>query len=260
MGDGEDHRHVVLGEKEGQPALVRDALDEPDGFAGLLGRHPRRRLVEEQDLGLERQRDAELELFLVTVREEPRDLAGLVEKAHGVEQRLGFFPVEAVHARHQVPAASSVTEERRLDVLKYREAREDVGALEGATHAETAEIVGRDTGDLPVLEADAARVGPEVTGDEVEERGLARAVGPDDGADRAARNAEADSAHGLEAVEALAEIADVKQPGASLGGGGPPTPARPRCRRERRRGARRGWCRGSTASTPCRRRSAGSAR
>jgi len=60
-----------------------------------------------------------------------------------------------------------------------------------------------------------ARVGPEVAGDEVEERRLARAVWPDDGADRATRDAEADPAHGLEAVEAFLEIADVKQPGAS---------------------------------------------
>ena len=71
----------MLGEEERQPALARNALDEPDGLARLLGRHARRRLVEEEDLGLEGQRDAELELLLVAVGGEPRDFADLFSPA-----------------------------------------------------------------------------------------------------------------------------------------------------------------------------------
>ncbi len=69
---------------------------------------------------------------------------------------------------------------------------------------------GRDAGDVAPLEDHPARVGPQVPGDEVEERGLAGAVGPDDGADRALRHREAHAAYGLEAVEALGDVADLK--------------------------------------------------
>ena len=67
VGDGEDHFHVVLGEEQGQPALAPDALDELDGLARLLRRHARRRLVEKQDLRLEGEGDAQLDLLLVAV-------------------------------------------------------------------------------------------------------------------------------------------------------------------------------------------------
>jgi hypothetical protein len=82
--------------------------------------------------------------------------------------------------------------------------------LERASHAEAAEIVGGDARDVPLLEDHAAGVRPDVTGDEVEQRGLACAVGADDGADRAGGDREAHAAHRLEAVEALPEVAHVK--------------------------------------------------
>jgi hypothetical protein len=78
LGNGEDHLHVVLREEKGEAALARDALDELDRLPRLLGRHAGRGLVEEEDLRLEGEGDAELELLLVAVREEARDLARLV--------------------------------------------------------------------------------------------------------------------------------------------------------------------------------------
>jgi hypothetical protein len=88
VGDGEDHLHVVLGEEQGEPALAPDTLDELDGLARLLGRHARRRLVEEEDLRLEGERDTQLDLLLVAVGEKARHLVGLVEQAHRGEERF----------------------------------------------------------------------------------------------------------------------------------------------------------------------------
>src|SRR6202795_5235890 len=68
------HHHVdlVLDEQDGLVAPGLDALDEADDGRHLLERHARRRLVEEQQLGLEREQDAQLELALFPVGQEPR--------------------------------------------------------------------------------------------------------------------------------------------------------------------------------------------
>ncbi len=123
--------------------------------------------------------------------------------------------VEALHRGEQVPAAPAVADEGGLDVLVHGEAREDVGALERPAHAEPAEVVGRDPGDVALLEDHAPAVGLEVPGDQVEQRGLARAVGADDGADRALGHREGHAPHRLEAVEALADVAHLKHRPAS---------------------------------------------
>src|SRR5438477_1702513 len=108
-----------------------------------------------------------------------------------------------------------MADERRLHVLEHGESREDVGALEGPPDAQPAEIVRRHARDVAAVERDVPAIGTQMTGDQVEERGLAGAVGSDDGADRAARHAERHAGDGHEAVEALGEIADLKHSAAS---------------------------------------------
>jgi hypothetical protein len=150
------------------------------------------------------------DLFLVAVEREARHLVGLVEQAHRGEERFRLVTIQPAHGSEEIPAAPPVGEVGGLDVLEHRELREDIGALEGAAHAEPTEIVGGDARHLALVEAHAARVGAEVAGDEIEQRGLARAVGTDDGADRSTGHVEADAPHGEEAVEALAQSRDVK--------------------------------------------------
>ena len=72
-----------------------------------------------------------------------------------------------------------------LHVLVHRQLREDVGALERAAHADAAELVRRHAGHIAPVQHDATCVGTQVTGDQVEQRRFARAVGPDDRADAA---------------------------------------------------------------------------
>ncbi len=93
--------------------------------------------------------------------------------------------------------------------------------------------------------------GLQVSGDQVEEGRLAGAVGPDDGGDPAPVDLHADPAHGQEAVEALADVADLKHAGHSPAGARPPAPLPP-ARRGTRTAARPGSRRARTASTRCR--------
>ena len=82
LGDREDDLHVVLGEQQRQSALAGDALDQADRVVRLRRRHPRRRLVEQEDLGLERQGEPQLELLLAAVGEKAGDLAGAAGQPH----------------------------------------------------------------------------------------------------------------------------------------------------------------------------------
>src|SRR4029077_21073889 len=115
---------------------------------------------------------------------------------------------------------------------------------------------GRQTGDVAPVQEHGAGVGLEVSGDQVEEGRLARAVGPDDGGDPAPVDLHADPPEDREAVEALADVADLKHAGHSPLGARPPAPPPP-TRRGTRTAARPGSRRARTASTPCTTFSAG---
>src|SRR5205085_1148790 len=110
--------------------ISRDALDQPDRLACLGGRHAGRRLVEQQNVGLERQRQAELQLLLRAVREKPGNLADAGAEAQRLQQRERLVAIQIVHRREEIPAAPAMRQERGLHVLVHRQLREDVGALE----------------------------------------------------------------------------------------------------------------------------------
>src|SRR5207247_11171782 len=107
-----------------------DALDETDRLAGLRGRPARRRLVEQEQLGLADQRDAQLELLLVTVREEAADLAGLVLQPDGLEHRVRLVAVEALDPGEEAQAAAPVRDERGLHVLEHGQPWAGGGSVE----------------------------------------------------------------------------------------------------------------------------------
>src|SRR5262249_777595 len=71
--------------------------------------------------------------------------------------------------------------------------------------AEHADVVGAHPADVAAVEADPASVGRVEARDHVEERGLARAVRPDDAEDLAWRRTEGHVLHRGEPTEALAD-------------------------------------------------------
>src|SRR5688572_30177861 len=78
IGDPEDDLHVVLGKEKGQLPLLGNSRDEVDRVAGFLSRHPRRRLVEEEEVRLGCETHSELELLLPPVREGPGNAIGIL--------------------------------------------------------------------------------------------------------------------------------------------------------------------------------------
>jgi hypothetical protein len=82
--------------------------------------------------------------------------------------------------------------------------------LEGAADAGVADAIGPQPRDHLAVETDGAGVGRKCAGDHVEDRGLARAVGTDQGVDGAGRHGEADVVHRPQAAEALAQPVDLQ--------------------------------------------------
>src|SRR5262245_44099810 len=100
--------------------------------------------------------------------------------------------------------------ERQLHVLNDRHRRKGGGDLESASHAEPPDLTRLQGGDAPALEQDIAGIGPQLTADHVEARGLAGAVRSDQGKQLAATDLEADAVHGPHAAKRLVQVANRK--------------------------------------------------
>ena len=88
------------------------------------------------------------------------------------------------------------------DVLAHGKTGEGLHDLEGSHEAECGDALRRHAGDVASLEEDAASIGHEEAGDEIEEGGLAGAVRADKGGDAALGEREAHLGHGGQAAEA----------------------------------------------------------
>jgi hypothetical protein len=68
VGERADHVHLVLDQQDGLVAAFLDGSDDGQHGRHLVDAHAGGRLVEHEDVGLERQQDRDLELALVAVR------------------------------------------------------------------------------------------------------------------------------------------------------------------------------------------------
>ena len=104
-------------------------------------------------------------------------------------------------------------------VLEHRHLGEGLELLEGARHAEPADLVGPESGDGMAVQQHLARVRRLKAREQIEERGLARAVGTDDADQLARAHLEGDVVVGHEPAEALRHPAHVQQDSLSPTGG-----------------------------------------
>ena len=88
---------------------------------------------------------------------------------------------------------------------------EEAGDLERPGDPEVGDLLGLATGDVLAAEQDLARGRREEAGQQVEQRGLAGAVGADERVDGALGDAEADVGDRAEAAELLGQLAGLEQ-------------------------------------------------
>ena len=178
----------MLDEQNGQVELFPQVQDERLEFEGFLRIHARGGFVEQKDRRVRRQRAGDFQTPLRAVGQVP----GLVLVVH-VQAHLAQQFVAAVDGGLFLGPGARVLEDRardaRLrtavaadhDVFENGHGREQPDVLERAGHAELRDRVGLHAVEGHGLRGLAVAFGGHVDArDAVEERGLPRAVGPDE--------------------------------------------------------------------------------
>src|SRR5207249_8121767 len=111
-------------------------------------------------------------------------------------------------AQHAVLHVDVATEH---EVVDDGHAPEERNVLKGAGHAQGGDAGGREPGELVAVETDGPLLRVKDAADAVQQGGLARTVGTDDGQDLALLDVEADAADGLDAAERLRDVADLDE-------------------------------------------------
>ena len=164
--------HDVLDPDDGDAAGVEvpDGLDEAVDLA--LG-EAAGDLVQQQHLGVAGERASQLQALAVQQRQRPGRLVGLGGEPGQLERLDAALVARALG--HAPPVGGA-----HEHVLEDAHVGERLGDLVRAPHAGAADVLPRGVGDVLAEELDPTPVGPIHAGDQVEERGLAGAVRPDD--------------------------------------------------------------------------------
>ena len=96
-------------------------------------------------------------------------------------------------------------------VLQGGQSGEQTYGLEGSGHAQADNLVRLASHQGDIAEQDAARIGRIITGDQVEHRGFARAVGADDAHNAAFLHGEGYVVHGHQAAESFGDVFQAEQ-------------------------------------------------
>ena len=150
----------------------------------------------------------------------PRVREGLVAEPDPLEQRVG--------PRARVPHVAGAREGAHHDVVDHAHPRERPELLERARDAQPAHAVRGEAGEPLAVQAHLARVGMIEAADDLEQRGLARPVRPDDAHQLARRDLEGDLAVGDDAAESLGDAAERRAGSCRARRGAPPPAPEPR--------------------------------
>ena len=185
----------------------------------LLRTHARRRLVEQQHVGIGGQHGGDLDPLQRAVRQAGDLGVEQVAEAEGLGQRVGPGPQLALgrHGRAACRACPTIGRVVGLQVLRGdqvvadRRALDQPDVLERPPEAEGGPLVDRHVGDVRApCSSTRPGVGRVEAGDQVEQRRLAGAVRPDDADDLVLADRHAHVAVGLDAAEADREVVRLK--------------------------------------------------
>jgi hypothetical protein len=179
---------------------------EIDAFA-LGGGQASERLIEQEHARAGGQRKAHVEQPLAAIGERTR-LVGLdPAEAHGADHACRL-PVDLIKRGRAHPRIERLGKTRlhgEAHVLADRQRQEQVGDLERAPDARAGYLFGCEPANAAPGQRHTALVGGEHARNQVEGRGLARAVRADQCMQRAVTHGEIDALHGLDAAEGLGD-------------------------------------------------------
>jgi hypothetical protein len=205
----------VLDEQHGDAQRVAQRADRARDLGRLDGVEPGRRLVEQQDARLHRQRPRDVHELGDAVGQRAHlvvEAVGDAEEGADVGGALGVPPLRPPHPGDAQPTGEEPARGERVppeqDVVEHGGVHREGDVLERAAQPQPGELVRGLPGQDGVAEHDAARRRPVKAADDVEAAGLAGAVRADEGVDRAGAHGEGDLVEGLDAAEAQADPLD----------------------------------------------------
>jgi len=175
-----EHLVETVGDEDQRPAFVAQAAGDREESIDLHSTERGRRLVHDQQSGVERDGLRDLDDLLVGDGQTQRRAPGVDVHAKPVEQPLSL----GVHRRAVDPPSRGQRLAPHEDVLGDREVREEGGLLVDHRHACCLGLGGRGEVDGLTSEAKLARVAAVDAGHDLDQRGLASAVLADEGVDR----------------------------------------------------------------------------
>ena len=159
----------------------------------------RQRLVEQEHLGLDRQRPGDRDPLLLAARklvDPPVAVAGQRDQLeHLLDLAVALGPRHAAHV------------EPEGDVVRHGHQREQGEVLEDQRRRAA---VGADAAQGPAAQPDLAFGGLDEPGDHAQDRGLAAARGAEEGEELPFRDGQVDVAHGREGAEALRHTVELE--------------------------------------------------
>src|SRR5262245_21069018 len=199
-----DGMHDVLDHHDGEPVVLQRA-QQPDAGLELRGVEPGQPFIEQQQVRGAGERARQLDALEVEIGKRVAACRVWPGKTHALEQALGLRarggdvePAPAVHGRNR-------------DIVARIKRIGNTRELEGAGDAGAAYQLGAAAGHRLAGKAHLAAARRQATADDVEERGLARAVGTDQSQNRAARDLEGNAIKGGKATEVAGEVGYLEQ-------------------------------------------------
>ena len=199
-----DKLHVMLHHHDGR-ALRRNALQPRLQLLGFLRVEAGRRLVQQQHIGAAEQRAGDFDLLLHPVRQVVGLAGGELRQTDPFQrfQRLAP-PPRAAHQAQRIQHVGEAGQPRRLPehhIFQHRQMRQQTDVLETPRHPAAHAQARRDVGDVAPAHADAPGGDRIDAADEIEHGGFAGAVRADERGALAARHAERQILHHLQAAE-----------------------------------------------------------
>ena len=227
VGNAHDHAHVVFDEKDRHVFVLADVEQQAVEILGFARVEAGGRLVEAQHDGPCAHGAGDLQPALVAIGKVAGGIVGAVDEA-GLLQPVGgeihgFLAgvLIALGVEDAGERVSRGTHQRVVlghhEVLEKRHAGEEADVLEGPRHpgmlgdAEVIHPFQREAGAILMDERDGPFCRLVETGDAVEDRGLAGAVGADERGDVAAPGFEGEIAHSSKTAEAHGQVLHVEQ-------------------------------------------------
>src|SRR2546421_7101487 len=211
--DVHDEADHVLDEHDGHAALVPDAAHERVDLDDAVEAQPHRGLVEQEHARRADQRARDLDHPLLAERElggqpvlerlhphEGEDVAG-----EGGRQRLRRAQAAALEGGPEHALAETAVQARH-HVLEDGHAAEELCRLKRAAEAAGSDRAGLEADERHAVETDLAAVGRVDAADDVQQRGLARAVGADDAKDLSFVQSQVDAVERDDAAEGDGDV------------------------------------------------------